>query len=96
MLDNPYQQFEKKEITLRDRLAVERTEQANERTLLAYARTALTLIIAGLTFVHFFQKGLVWAIGLAFIPLGLVIAAVGYIRYRRRRQEMRKVVQSGV
>jgi uncharacterized membrane protein YidH (DUF202 family) len=34
-------------------LAVDRTIQVNERTLLAYLRTPLALIVSGLSFLHF-------------------------------------------
>jgi putative membrane protein len=35
---------------IRDALAIERTIMSNERTMLAYSRTAIALIIAGLSF----------------------------------------------
>ncbi|WNJ17324.1 DUF202 domain-containing protein [Pontibacter sp. G13] len=37
------------ELTLRDRLAIDRTHLANRRTLLAMFRTALYLVLAGMT-----------------------------------------------
>ena len=40
------------QLILRDHLAADRTILANERTFLAYIRTALTLFVAGLSFVH--------------------------------------------
>ncbi|MDH5381747.1 MAG: DUF202 domain-containing protein, partial [Cyclobacteriaceae bacterium] len=41
----------KEEIILRDFLALERTTLANERTLFAYIRTSLYLILAGIAFI---------------------------------------------
>lgn len=41
---------------LRDPLAADRTVLANERTLLAYVRTSLTLLVAGATFIKFFDS----------------------------------------
>jgi putative membrane protein len=69
---------------LRDRLAVDRTALANERTLLAYGRTALTLLIAGVTFVHLevLRSPALVVLGWVFMPLGVVVLAVGITRYR--------------
>lgn len=36
-------------MTISDHLSVDRTELANERTLLAYLRTVITFIVAGIT-----------------------------------------------
>lgn len=43
---------------LADRLALERTRLANERTLRAYLRSSLTLVIAGFTLINFFREDL--------------------------------------
>jgi putative membrane protein len=73
---------------LRDHLATDRTQLANERTLLAYYRTALTLFIAGATFVQFFHPLLMIVIGWIFIPLGFIVALIGWIRYHRMKQPL--------
>ena len=82
----PYGRFAAEHLILRDHLALDRTVLANERTLLAYWRTALTLVIAGLTFVHFLSGSLLGVIGWLFIPAGLLPAALGWLRYRRLRR----------
>ena len=43
---------------LTDCLALERTRLANERTLRAYLRSSLTLMIAGFTRINFFREDL--------------------------------------
>jgi putative membrane protein len=73
---------------LRDRLATDRTIQANERTLLAYVRTALTMFVAGLSFIRFFGRDLYTIIGTAFIPLSIVILLIGVWRYRHMQKMM--------
>jgi len=45
------------ELILRDQLVLDHTGLANERTVLAYARTALMLVIAGATAVKFIFIG---------------------------------------
>ena len=41
---------------LRDYLATDRTKLSNQNTFLAYIRTALTLFVAGVSFVRFFDS----------------------------------------
>lgn len=83
MPENPYERFLKAELILRDELAVDRTLLANERTFMAYLRSALTLFIAGVTFVHFFEYGMLFYLGIAFLPLSAAVAAFGMLRYRK-------------
>ncbi len=71
-----------------ERLAEVRTRQANERTLLAYMRTALTLIVAGVTFVHFFNNLLIEILGVVFIPFGIITLVLGIIRYNSVREHI--------
>lgn len=56
---------------------------ANERTLLAWVRTTLALIVGGLALTQLSKdsSGLV-VIGIAAIVAGAVITAIGYARYR--------------
>jgi len=71
-----------------EKLAEIRTKQANERTLLAYFRTALTLLVAGLTFIKFFGNPYIIAIGWVFIPFGIVNMILGVIRYRATKEHI--------
>lgn len=83
MNNNLYERFTKDELILRDELAIDRTLLANERTMLSYLRGALSLIIAGLTFVHFVEEGMLRYLGLSLIPLGVISGAYGYSRYKQ-------------
>jgi putative membrane protein len=56
---------------------------ANERTLLAYLRSAVALLIAGVSIIHFSQGGWFWAFGIACLPIGIITGLVGVLRYRR-------------
>lgn len=64
--------------TYRDCLALERTELSIDRTLLAYLRTSLTLIIVGITFVKFFEQSFIVSVGWIFmlVSLGLMLFGV--------------------
>lgn len=90
MSDGPYCEFAKEELILRDHLAIDRTILANERTLLAYLRLALTLFVAGLTFIKFFYS--LWAdiIGVLCLPIGGFAILIGVSRYKK----MAKLINS--
>ncbi|HLE48942.1 MAG TPA: DUF202 domain-containing protein [Patescibacteria group bacterium] len=64
-------------------LAQHRTQLAKERTLLSYIRTALTLFVAGVSFVKFFQQPSYIIIGLFFAVAGIILFLIGVIRYRK-------------
>ena len=74
----------KKRLTLRDKLAIERTQLANERTLLAYLRSGMALLIAGVSIVHFTQSGWFLAVGIGCIPAGILTGIIGTLRFRRK------------
>jgi putative membrane protein len=56
---------------------------ANERTLLAYQRTAIGLMAAAIAVIHFFgDSTLVFLLAAALIVTGGVAAVGGYLHYR--------------
>ena len=71
-----------------EKLAEVRTKQANERTLLAYMRTALTLVVGGLSFIRFFDNKIVEFTGWVFIPFGVITLVLGIVRYRNIRKHL--------
>jgi len=77
-----------RKITLRDHLVFDRTNLANERTFLAYIRTALTLFVSGVSFVHFFTTAIIVIIGWLFIPLGILIFTKGIMNYIERNKKL--------
>ena len=92
----PYKGLEG-QLILRDHLAADRTILANERTFLAYIRTALTLFVAGLSFVHLtdiFGSYIIEVIGIIFILLGFATFFVGLFRYKRMQALIRKIKQA--
>jgi len=92
MGENPYDRFRGNELILRDELAIDRTILANERTVLAYIRGAISLVIVGVTFIHFAERGqLLFYVGLGCLPMGLFVGAFGYGRYRKMDREINVV-----
>lgn len=80
---------EKHNLEIRDKLAMERTKLANERTFLSYMRTGTAMVLAGLTFVKVFQDDPFYiGVGIAFIPIGLVIAVFGLYRFSKKKREV--------
>ncbi|MGD9732897.1 MAG: DUF202 domain-containing protein [Desulfamplus sp.] len=73
---------------MRDELAIKRTHLANERTLLAYLRSGISLILAGATFIHFSQEIWYKIIGILCIPIGLIVISVGIVRYKNNSRHI--------
>lgn len=90
-----YDAFGRDKLILRDHLAIDRTELANERTFLAYTRTALTLFVAGVTFVHFFESASLTVVGLGFVPAGLATFVVGVLRFRKIKGDIDRLDRHG-
>ena len=82
MEHNPYERFRGQKLTLNDYLAIDRTELANERTLLAYGRTAIALLITGGSAMKFFDADWIVVTGAGFVVAAVVVMAIGWRRYR--------------
>lgn len=71
----------KDKIILRDYLALERTKLANERTLLAYIRSSLYMILGGIAFLQLKDfEGIRW-VGFVTLGISVVILLIGIYRY---------------
>lgn len=81
------------ELILRDHLARDRTKLANERTLLAYIRTAFMLFVAGPAALKVFKDtpSVVFTAWL-FIAVGILVGLFGVWRFvsMRRRIDRRR------
>jgi putative membrane protein len=68
---------------------------ANERTFLAWNRTALALVVAGLGIVQLLPPfpGVPWgrhALGVPLIVLGAVVSVTSYLEWRRNQAALRR------
>lgn len=74
MADNP-------DTFVRDRLARQRTEMANERTLLSYVRTAMGFFIVGVPAVWWLELPGIQLLGVVSLVTGVVFLGVGVWRF---------------
>jgi len=79
-------------LSLSDRLALERTRLANERTMLAYLRTGMALVLAGFSLINFFRENLYVWVGVFFVPLGLGLVLLGWVRFRFKRRRIQQAL----
>ena len=74
---------------MRDKLALERTRPANERTFLAYVRTALSLIAGAAVLFEFFSTSPSYmAVAWFLAVLGVIVFIIGIYRFRTVRTEL--------
>lgn len=74
--------------SVRDTREVNRTLQANERTLLEYLYTSLGLVGAGILFLFFLNVGWLWAVGITCIGGGIITSIIGVTPYRRMNKSI--------
>lgn len=79
----PYRRFEDDQLTLRDALALDRTFMANQRTLLGFLRTSLTLLLAGVSLLKLFALEELHILGWGLLVLALPVAVFGIYHYFR-------------
>jgi|APTNR8051073442_1049403.scaffolds.fasta_scaffold00587_14 putative membrane protein len=79
----PREYVNREKIILRDYLALERTRLANERTLFSYLRTAIYILLAGLTLFQIRALDYGHLIGYLAIGISLLMAFIGLVRYRK-------------
>jgi len=85
MADQPKKEL----LDLRDCLALERTSLANERTFFAYARTAIMVLITGVSAFKLFPGILIIFIaGLIAVVLSVILFFIGLKKYLRRYRSL--------
>ncbi|MFN3597111.1 MAG: DUF202 domain-containing protein [Rubricoccaceae bacterium] len=84
----PYADLDRSKLLLTDRLAADRTQLANERTLLSYARTAMGLAAGGVSLLHFLDGSWTEPVGLLLLLLAFPVLGVGVWRYVRVRHTL--------
>ena len=83
-----YDRFKKRELILRDELAIDRTLLANKSTLLSFMQLSISLTIAGVSIIHFAMEEWFRSIGVLCVPTGLVVGILGWRRYWKMEAEI--------
>ncbi len=89
-----YEFQNKEDIILRDFLALERTRLANERTLLAYLRTSLYMVLGGIAFLELRDFENIRWLGYVAIGLSMVFVVTGVVRFYHLKQSMREYYEN--
>ena len=80
------------DLILRDHLALDRTKLANERTILAYLRTAMMLMVSGVTLIKVFPSEMFMVIsGITLLPVSFVVAVIGLISFLMTKRRMKNL-----
>ncbi len=74
-----------------DEAGLIRTRLANERTLLAYIRTALAFLAGGAGMVEFFPSGILQASGWLLAGIGIITICLGVWRFIHITRRISKI-----
>lgn len=77
---------EKKNVEIRDQMAIQRTIFANERTLMAYLRTSLAFAGGGFAAIKLSQHAYMELMGSTLMTIGLCLAIYSLYRYLLKQQ----------
>ena len=88
-MDKQTQNNINKDLILRERLAIERTAMGNDRTILAFIRTALYFSIAGMSVNSLLKVSYGIEIEILFWVIGVIILVIGIIKYRKQKKSLR-------
>lgn len=73
--------MEKKELILRDKLAIDRTVLANERTLLSYFRSFVVILSSGAAILKVEMLEELETLGIFLVIVAPVMLLIGILRY---------------
>jgi len=86
----------KKNLIIRDHLAVNRTALANERTFLAYVRTSIALAAGGFGLIKFIKDLTYNFLGWILVGLGIIVLIIGIIRFIKIKKSIRSIVFTNI
>jgi putative membrane protein len=75
-------------LILRDHLALERTRLANERTFMAYIRSALYLIVGGLALMELHGPANLQWVGITALVLAAAFGVIGIVRFSQLKKQL--------
>ena len=75
-----------KDLILREELAIQRTIMANQTTFLAFLRTSMYFLVAGLTIQNLAHFTQIHKLGWIFYGVSVLLLATGLLNYNRQRR----------
>jgi putative membrane protein len=93
VIEDPYTEFKREEMILRDWLALDRTVLANKRTFLAYGRTSIALIGLGIAFVKLIHHPFFEVSGFMLMGLGVLVFSVGLCEFVKNTVRFNKLIE---
>jgi putative membrane protein len=93
MIDDPYTDFQREDMILRDWLALDRTVLANKRTFLAYGRTAIALMALGIAFVKLIDHPFFELAGFSLMAIGVVVFFIGAREFADNSHRFKRLVE---
>ena len=78
------------ELILREKLAIQRTILANQTTFLAFLRTSMYFLVAGLSIHNFIKIEIGVFIETLFYLISIIIFILGILNYLRQKKIIRK------
>lgn len=82
-------------LSLPDHLSAVNTILANERTLLAYWRTALAMGVTGITMIKILQTPEYVFLGIVLVVISVLTSILGYYRYFKMKNIILKWEENG-
>lgn len=86
---SPYDAIDPAQLIARDWLALSRSRLANERTLLAYIRTALALAGLGAIVAKWFEHDAALAAAIVMVAAGVLTGLLGVLRFATEERRLR-------
>ena len=93
-LHNPFKPQVINEKRLREHLALERTKLANERTLLAYIRASLYLLVGGIALLQLKEYPRLHWVGYASLVICVLFIIIGIWRYIALERKLKDLLLS--
>lgn len=92
MRDIIYSKYQNRELSLRELLAIDRTILSNQRTFLAYIRTAITLLLGGFGLRNLLDDSRILdTVGFIAIAAGIIFLIFGIQKFIKKKKRIDKL-----
>jgi len=79
-----------KDLILREKLALQRTVMANQTTLLAFIRTAMYFLVAGISIHNLLDFRYSQYVQFTFIVIAIFLLLIGFANYKIQSKKIKK------